>query len=147
MTRLQNRTVDKLAHARHMAKLFMNPNVGQCVSPATRLAWGRSDGAGETHCPTLSPPRFRGSRREMFRRILTPARVEGSGGCWRRTLNPEPCYRHRSLLLSALLLFTVSFSCFAQELEQTRIVELKGTAEVSADGGLNWIATQTNQVL
>jgi Tfp pilus assembly protein PilF len=44
-------------------------------------------------------------------------------------------------------LFTVSFSCFAQELEQIRIVELKGTAEVSTDGGLNWVATQTNQVL
>src|SRR5437870_4752718 len=30
----------------------------------------------------------------------------------------------RSLLLSAPLLFTVSFSCFAQEVEQIRIVEL-----------------------
>jgi hypothetical protein len=53
--------------------LTMNPNVGQCVWPATPLAAGRSSGAGETHCPTLALAPFRGSRREMFRRILTPA--------------------------------------------------------------------------
>jgi hypothetical protein len=52
------------AQARSRERLPMNPNVGQCVSSATRLVSGRTGGAGETHCPTLAPRFIRNISRQ-----------------------------------------------------------------------------------
>ena len=58
--------------------LSMNLKVGQCVSPtpfsAARVpVYVILDGAGEAHCPTLTPARFRGSKHELLiRGILSP---------------------------------------------------------------------------
>jgi hypothetical protein len=44
-------------------RCHINLDVGQCVSPARSSAGNPPGGAGETHCPTLTPARFRGARR------------------------------------------------------------------------------------
>ena len=69
----------------HTPALPMNLKVGQCVSPApcriTQTGKEAAEkGAGETHCPTLTPARFRDSKRELLIRGILSLRGRGSRG-------------------------------------------------------------------
>src|ERR1039458_8354428 len=89
---------------RRTATHRMNLNVGQGVSPALFPAVPFPgciilEGAGETHCPTLRPARFRGSKRALLVRGILSRRAgvsqDRGGAVQIHPLPPTGCSIHQ----------------------------------------------------